>query len=94
MAENWGNGLSDEGRCPEPGYRMAAEGTPFPSRWTSGTISTNLEVIWGMSVQLLATTNAARRTARYPSADHRKTILVGVTKQLYPLSWRILFFGK
>ncbi len=50
MAENWGNGLSDEGRCPEPGYRMAAEGMPFPSRWTSGTISTNLDVIWGMSV--------------------------------------------
>ena len=29
---------------------MAAEGMPFPWRWTSGTISTNLDIIWGMSV--------------------------------------------
>ena len=34
---------------------MAAEGMPFPWRWTSGTISTNLEVIWGMSVQYVGT---------------------------------------
>ena len=45
------NGLPDEGRCPESGYRMAAEGMPFPCRWTSGTTSTNLDVIWGMSVK-------------------------------------------
>ena len=30
---------------------MAAEGMQFPWRWASGTISTNLDVIWGMSVQ-------------------------------------------
>ena len=29
---------------------MAAEGMPFPWRWISGTISANLDVIWGMSV--------------------------------------------
>ncbi len=28
---------------------MAAEGIQFPWRWTSGTISTVLDVIWGMS---------------------------------------------
>ena len=28
---------------------MAAEGMPFPRRWNGGTISTNLDVIWGMS---------------------------------------------
>jgi len=30
---------------------MAAEGMPFPWRWNGGTISTNLDVIWGMSVE-------------------------------------------
>ena len=49
--KNWENSLPDEGRSPESGYRMAAEGVPFPWRWTSGTISTQLDVIWGMSVQ-------------------------------------------
>ncbi len=29
---------------------MAAEGMPFPWRWNGGTISTVLDVIWGMSV--------------------------------------------
>ncbi len=28
---------------------MAAKGVQFPWRWASGTISTNLDVIWGMS---------------------------------------------
>ena len=31
---------------------MAAKGMEFPWRWTSGTISPNLDVIWGMSVQM------------------------------------------
>ena len=30
---------------------MAAEGMPFPWRWNGGTISTDLDVIWGMSVK-------------------------------------------
>jgi hypothetical protein len=50
MAENLANGLPDEGRSPESGYRMAAEGMPFSWWWDSGTISTQLPVIWGMSV--------------------------------------------
>ncbi len=33
---------------------MAAKGMEFPWRWTSGTISTNLDVIWGMSGKLTA----------------------------------------
>ena len=53
MAENLGNGLPDEGQSPEPGHRMAAEGMPFPWRWNGGMISTNLEGIWGMSVELV-----------------------------------------
>ncbi len=31
---------------------MAAEGMQFPWRWNGGTIFPNLDVIWGMSVQL------------------------------------------
>ncbi len=31
---------------------MAAEGMPFPWRWNGGTISTNLEGIWGMSDEM------------------------------------------
>ena len=30
---------------------MAAEGMPFPWRWDDGMISTNLDCIWGMSVE-------------------------------------------
>ncbi len=44
------NGLPDEARSPESGYRMAAEGIQFPWRWDGSTISTNLDVIWGMLV--------------------------------------------
>ena len=43
------NGLPDEGQSPKPGHRMAAEGIPFPWRWNGSTISTDLDVIWGMS---------------------------------------------
>ena len=32
---------------------MAAKRMRFPWRWTSGTISTNMDVIWGMSVEML-----------------------------------------
>ena len=45
----WGHGLPNEGRSPESGHRMAAEGMPFPWRWDGGTISMVLDVIWGMS---------------------------------------------
>ncbi len=31
---------------------MAAKGMQFPWQWASGTISTNLDVIWGMSVKM------------------------------------------
>ncbi len=34
-----------------PAITLAAKGIEFPWRWTSGTISTNLDVLWGMSVE-------------------------------------------
>jgi hypothetical protein len=49
MAENMGKGLPNEDRSPKSGHRMATEGIPFLWRWNGGTISTILEVIWGMS---------------------------------------------
>ena len=48
----WANGLPNEDRSPQSGHRMAAEGVPFLWRWNGGTISTVLEVIWGMSVSI------------------------------------------
>jgi hypothetical protein len=53
MAENSRNGPPDEGQSPESGHRMAAEGMPFPWRWNAGAISTNLDVVWGMSANIL-----------------------------------------
>ena len=35
----------------EVSHRMAAMGTECPWRWGRGTISANLDVIWGMSVK-------------------------------------------
>ena len=35
---------------------MTAKGMPFPWRANGGTISTNFDVIWGMSDQLLEVT--------------------------------------
>ena len=52
MAKNWANDVPDEGRSPELGYRMAAEGIQFPWRWNGGTTSTVLDVIWGMSANV------------------------------------------
>ena len=47
----WANGLPNDGRSPRSGHRMAAEGVQFPWRWGGGTISTNLNGIWGMSAK-------------------------------------------
>ncbi len=47
----WANGFPNEDRSPKSGHRMAAEGMPFPWRWNGGTISTDLDVIWGMSIR-------------------------------------------
>ena len=54
MAENWANGVPDEGRSPQSGHRMAAEGIQFPWRGNGSTISTGLDGIWGMSDKILA----------------------------------------
>ena len=40
---------------------MAAEGVPFPWRWNGGTISTELDVIWGMSAESMAVVRQAAR---------------------------------
>ena len=50
----WANGLPNEDRSPNPGHRMAAKWIEFPWQWTSSTFSTNLDVIWGMSVNKIS----------------------------------------
>ena len=51
MPENLGKWPSGRREIEKSGHRMAAEGMQFPWRWESGTISTNLDGIWGMSVE-------------------------------------------
>ena len=53
MAENLGKWPSKRGMISKTGHRMAAEWIPFLWRWNGGTISTALEVIWGMSVKIV-----------------------------------------
>ncbi len=55
----WANGLPNGGRSPKSGHRMAAKGMQFHWRWFSGTISTNLDVIWGMSEHMSSRFDAA-----------------------------------
>ncbi len=45
---------------------MAAKGMEFRWRWTSGTISTNSRVIWGMSVKKILHTIAELKGRRPP----------------------------
>ena len=51
MAENLGKWPSGHRKTEKSGHRMAAEGIQSPWRWYGGTISTDLDVIWGMSVE-------------------------------------------
>jgi len=73
----WSNGLPDEGRSPESGYRMAAEGIPFPWQWGSGTISTDLDVIWEMSVGI---THAVRH-----HIESAKLAVLGTPYWVWPM---------
>ena len=47
------NGLPDEGRSPKSGHQMAAESLHFPWRWNGGTNFPDLDVIRGMSTQMV-----------------------------------------
>ncbi len=57
MTENMGKWPSKRGPIakimPSGGYRIAAEEMEFPWRWNGGTISLNLDVIWGMSAKIM-----------------------------------------
>ena len=51
---------------------MAAKGMQIPWRWTSGTISTNLGVIWGMPVDSFSRARAdPSKAAAYRSISPR-----------------------
>ncbi len=67
----WPNGLPDEGQSPKPGHRMAEEGIPFPWWWSGGTISTVLDVIWGMSDQNTMKNLLVSLPLSFRAFDHR-----------------------
>ncbi len=71
------NGLQNEDRSPKSGHRMAAEGMPFPWRWNAGTISTVLDVIWGMSDERHPGKRGPKALAnrRSPSGSLRESVL-------------------
>ena len=52
MMEYMGKWPAGHGKTEKSGHRLAAEQTLFPRRWYGGIISTNLEVIWEMSVHI------------------------------------------
>ena len=73
MVQNLAKGLPNEGRSPESGHWMAAEAMEFPWRWTSGTMSTNLDAIWEMSNKATSAILAFARKGR----RHGRCRLVG-----------------
>ncbi len=51
MARKLTEGIPSAGRFLKSGHQVAAKGMQFPWRWDGGTISTNLDIIWEMSVK-------------------------------------------
>ena len=49
MVENFAKWPSERGQTAKVRSSEGCEGMEFPWRWISGTIFTNLDVIWGMS---------------------------------------------
>jgi hypothetical protein len=76
----WADGLPDEGKSPKSGHRMAAEGLPFPWRWDGGTISLNLEVIWGMSVKFFRSGSTRDEPRPFPERPHLEVQLTKTRK--------------
>ncbi len=52
MPGNMDKWASGNRKIAKSGHRVAAETIPFPRQWHGGTISANLEAIWGMSAEL------------------------------------------
>ena len=52
MVENIAKCPSERGQTAKVRSSEGCEGMEFPWRWINGTIFTNLDVIWGMSVQV------------------------------------------
>ncbi len=53
MVENFAKWPSERGQTAKVRSSEGCEGMEFPWRWISGTIFTNLDVIWGMSANKL-----------------------------------------
>ncbi len=52
MVENFAKWPSARGQTAKVRSSEGCEGMELPWRWISGTIFTNLDVIWGMSIKL------------------------------------------
>ncbi len=76
------NGLPDEGRTPKSGHRMATEGMPLPWWWNGGTISTVLDVIWGMSAKPPDTRGMSRECRGVPTLHE-----IGGAPAVQPPNW-------
>ena len=61
----WANVLPNEGRSPKAGHRLATEGMPFPWRCNRGTTSTDLDVAWGTSGNIIK--NTRTRSTKFQS---------------------------
>ena len=55
MVENFAKWPSERGQTAKVRSSEGCEGMEFPWQWISGTIFTNLDVIWGMSGQIYGT---------------------------------------
>ncbi len=77
MTENRAKWPSKHRKPYKSGHRMAAKGILFPQLWYGGVISTNLKVIWEMSVKIGAKVVSHGRYATFQLAE------VAVPKDLF-----------
>ena len=74
MTEYMDKWPSKHRKTEKSGHRMAAEGVPFSWLWNCGTISTKLNVIWGMSVYTHGVQNCSENLVHVPVVVHNQNI--------------------
>jgi hypothetical protein len=80
----WANGLPSDDRSPKTGHRMTAKRMPFLWRGNGGTISTNFDVIWGMSDESPASPSNVGLLAH--SFDVSENIFVDAIQNCFKIS--------
>ncbi len=87
MAENMTERPSKRRPLAKIRHQMAALGMEFPRRWTSGTISTNLDVIWGMSPKCISARIPVSPTALSYSKCTKTVILISCAENSYRVNF-------